>query len=107
MAERLENEHFGAGLFPLDRRTFLFGAAGAALRGAAGAPANAEEAPVTLAMVPRPSPLSPPGDPRNAALNDGNPPASSRDNRRGSYGNWPRTDLQWVQYDWSRPITTD
>lgn len=33
-------------------------------------------------------------------------PRNSRDRRRGSYGNWPRTGTQWVQYDWSQPINT-
>src|SRR5207302_10631056 len=40
------------------------------------------------------------------ALNDGFTPRSSRDNRRGSYGNWPRQGTQWVQYEWSQPIST-
>lgn len=47
------------------------------------------------------------GDTSNAALNHGHPPRSSRDNRQGSYGNWPRRGTQWVQYDWSQPISTD
>ena len=43
---------------------------------------------------------------RNTALNDGFDPRSSRDARRGSYGNWPTRGTQWVQYDWSQPIST-
>jgi len=39
-------------------------------------------------------------------LNDGFAPRNSRDNWRGSYGNWPRQGTQWVQYDWSQPIST-
>ncbi len=46
------------------------------------------------------------GDTSLAALNDQYDPESSRDRRRGSYGNWNRTGTQWVQYDWSRPIST-
>ena len=46
------------------------------------------------------------GDTTLAALNDGYAPRNSRDNRRGSYGNWPRTGTQWVEYDWSRPVST-
>ncbi len=43
-----------------------------------------------------------------AAINDGFQPQSARarDRSRGCYGNWPRSGTQWVQYDWSRPIST-
>lgn len=61
---------------------------------------------VNLAMVATPSSSYVSGDTRNTALNDGNTPRSSRDNRRGSYGNWPRQGMQWVQYDWTQPIST-
>ena len=33
--------------------------------------------------------------------------ASSRDRRRGSYGNWNRTGTQWVEYEWTQPISTN
>ena len=46
------------------------------------------------------------GDTSLTSLNDEYDPPNSRDRRRGSYGNWPRRDTQWVQYDWSRPIST-
>src|SRR5436309_993143 len=61
---------------------------------------------VNLAVVAQPSSSAISGDTTLRALNDGNNPRSSRDNRRGSYGNWPRTGTQWVQYDWSQPIST-
>ena len=47
------------------------------------------------------------GDTSLEALNDGYQPRSSRDRRRGSYGNWPRRGTQWVQYEWSKPISTN
>ena len=47
------------------------------------------------------------GDTSLTALNDGYQPRSSRDRRRGSYGNWPRRGTQWVQYNWSKPISTN
>ena len=47
------------------------------------------------------------GDTSLEALNDGYQPTSSRDRRRGSYGNWPRRGTQWVQYSWSKPISTN
>lgn len=41
-----------------------------------------------------------------SALNGGFTPRNSRDNHRGSYGNWPRQATQWVEYDWAKPIST-
>jgi DUF1680 family protein len=66
----------------------------------------AESAGVNLAAVAQPSTSYVSGDTTPTALNDGYDPRSSRDARRGSYGNWPRTGTQWVQYDWSQPIST-
>jgi len=63
--------------------------------------------PANLALVASPSSSYVSGDTSLEALNDGYDPRSSRDSRRGSYGNWPRTGTQWVQYEWSRPICTD
>ena len=40
------------------------------------------------------------------ALNDGYAPRDSNDKSHGAYGNWPRKDPQWVQYEWSQPIST-
>ncbi len=40
------------------------------------------------------------------ALNDGFDPAHSNDKSRGAYGNWPRTGTQWVQYEWTKPVST-
>ena len=60
---------------------------------------------VNLATVAQPSSSYVSGDTRLTALHDEYDPRSSRDARRGSYGNWPRTGTQWVQYDWSQPIS--
>jgi DUF1680 family protein len=46
------------------------------------------------------------GDTTVTALNDGFTPRSSRDGSHKTYGNWPRTDTEWVQYEWSQPIST-
>jgi DUF1680 family protein len=68
---------------------------------------NAEsDSQVNLAVVAEPSCSYVSGDTSTTALNDENEPRSSRDRRRGSYGNWPRRGTQWVQYDWSLPIST-
>jgi len=61
---------------------------------------------VNLAVVATPSSSYVSGDTRETALNDGGSPRSSRGDRRGTYGNWPRQGTQWVQYDWSQPIST-
>jgi DUF1680 family protein len=67
-----------------------------------------EESPgVNLAVVAQPSTSYVSGDTRPTALNDGYEPTGSWDARQGSYGNWPRRGTQWVQYDWSRPISTN
>src|SRR5262249_21349777 len=47
------------------------------------------------------------GDTTVEALSNGDAPRSSRDNRRGSYGNWPSRGTQWVQYEWTQPISTN
>jgi DUF1680 family protein len=72
----------------------------------ATAQANADDASVNLAVVAKSSTSFHSGDTSVDALNDGNHPRSSRDVRRGSYGNWPRTGTEWVQYDWNQPIST-
>jgi hypothetical protein len=59
-----------------------------------------------LALVATPSSSYTSGDTSTGALNDGFTPRNSRDARHGSYGNWPRTGTQWVQYDWSQPVST-
>ena len=62
---------------------------------------------VNLAVVAEASSSYVSGDTTVAALNDGYDPRNSRDSRRyGSYGNWNRRGTQWVQYDWSRAIST-
>ncbi len=61
---------------------------------------------INLALVATPSAAYTSGDTSVTALNDGNAPANSLERGTGSYGNWPRTGTQWVQYDWSQPIST-
>src|SRR6266567_2288450 len=67
---------------------------------------NAPVTAVNIAAVATPSSSYVSGDTRETALNDASSPRSSRGDRRGSYGNWPRTGTQWVQYEWSQPIST-
>lgn len=63
--------------------------------------------PANLALVAEPSASYVSEDTRATALNDGFDPESSREWRHGSYGNWNRTGTQWVEYQWSQPISTD
>jgi len=41
------------------------------------------------------------------AVNDGFKPANSNDKRYGAYGNWPHRGVQWVQYQWPKPVNVD
>jgi DUF1680 family protein len=77
-----------------------------ALSAASHAQSAATNDSVNLAVVATPSSLSCSGDTTVSALNDGITPEDSADASHRSYGNWPRTDTQWVQYDWSQPVST-
>jgi len=46
------------------------------------------------------------GHERLEAIQDGMDPSASNDHRNGAYGNWPATGTQWVQYEWSKPVST-
>ena len=70
-------------------------------------PLLASETEINLALAATPTSVYCSGDTTLAALNDGFQPANSGDARHRSYGNWPRTDVQWVQYEWTRPISTN
>ena len=41
------------------------------------------------------------------AINNGYEPRDIADHSHGAYGNWPRTGTQWVEFDWSKPISTN
>lgn len=67
----------------------------------------ADAADLNLSIVAEPSTSHVSGDHAAlAALSDGHDPQSSRDRSHGSYGNWPSRGTQWVQYEWSRPVST-
>ena len=94
----------------INRRNFLAGVAGTAVLSAVARQkvwAETSEITVNLAKVATPSSLFISGDAKLAALNDGNTPATSRDAHHGVFGTWPHTETQWVQYEWSKPITAD
>jgi len=90
----------------LDRRWFIGGVGGAAFAASAWpGVALAQEASVNLAKVAVASTSFHSGDSKVSALNDGAVPANSADTEKGMYGNWPKTGTEWVQYDWSQPVT--
>jgi DUF1680 family protein len=94
----------------LKRREFLAAMAGTALFTVVDpseAFAATTDEPVNLAKVATPTSLYTSGDTKISALNDGKTPANSEDRESGSYGNWPKVDTQWVQYDWSKPVTAN
>jgi DUF1680 family protein len=94
----------------LNRRHFLASMAGAAALTAlrpSECLAQTPETAINLAKVATPSSLYISGDTRLSALNDGSTPRNSRDQVHGAFGTWPKTDIQWVQYDWSKPVTTN
>lgn len=89
--------------------TASFGSAIALLVSAAGlGPARAaSDPPANLALVAKSSTSFCSGHETIAALNDGYDPANSDDKRHGAYGNWPQQGTQWVEYQWSQPISTN
>ena len=61
---------------------------------------------VNLAVVAAPAASYFSGDTSPAALNDDSRPENSGDARQGTYGNWPHTGTEWVEYTWSQPVAT-
>lgn len=77
------------------------------LMGLCAAAAIAADDDVNIALVASPSTSYVSGDTTVDALNDGIEPRRSDYREEGCYGNWPQRDTQWVQYEWSKPISTD
>jgi DUF1680 family protein len=67
---------------------------------------TAAESSTNLALVAAPSTSFVSGHETITALNNGYQPAHSDDKSHGAYGNWPQSGVQWVQYEWSQPIST-
>jgi DUF1680 family protein len=61
---------------------------------------------INLAVVATPSTSFVSGHEKLSAINDGFDPKDSGDTTHGEYGNWPQSGTQWVQLDWSQPIST-
>ena len=91
----------------MKHHTLLFILTAATVLGAAGSihAQNAEPI-VNLALMATPTTSFVSGHEALGALNDGFTPRGVNDHSHGAYGNWPQTGTQWVQYDWSQPIST-
>jgi len=59
-----------------------------------------------LAPLATPSTSFVSGHEKLEAINDGFEPEAVNDHSHGCYGNWPKAGTQWVQYEWSRPVST-
>lgn len=68
-------------------------------------PSFGKEVNLAPAATPKASYTS--GDTNVHALNDGLIGKDSGDRDQGSYGNWPRRNVQWVQYEWPKAISTN
>ena len=82
--------------------TTMLVALGASAASSAQSPAPG----ANLALVATPTTSYVSGHETISALNDGFTPRNSGDKSHGAYGNWPRAGTQWVQYDWTLPIST-
>src|SRR5512141_491975 len=90
----------------MKRTTLLFSlAAFGALAVTRTAAAQSPAASANLALVATPITSFVSGHETITALNDGFTPRHSDDKSHGAYGNWPRSGAQWVQYDWTQPIS--
>ena len=67
---------------------------------------SAKPAPVNVALAAKPSTSFVSGHETLDAINDGFEPANSGDKRHGAYGNWAQKGTAWVQYEWSKPISS-
>lgn len=76
------------------------------LVGLCAASAMASE-PANMALVAKPTTSFNSGDTTVIALNDGIEPRQSDAREDGCYGNWPKQGTEWVEYEWSKPISTD
>ncbi|MBN2506249.1 MAG: glycoside hydrolase family 127 protein [Verrucomicrobia bacterium] len=99
-------------MIPLSPATLLVAITTAAVLGRPATASGQNSTPpapapgVNLALVARPTTSFVSGHETITALNDGATPRHSDDKSRGAYGNWPRSGTQWVQYDWTQPIST-
>lgn len=73
---------------------------------ALGTAAQAGDTPTNLALLAEPSTSFVSGHETLDSINDDVEPGGMNDHRHGCYGNWPKAGTQWVQYEWSQPVST-
>ncbi|HOW72617.1 MAG TPA: glycoside hydrolase family 127 protein [Phycisphaerae bacterium] len=73
---------------------------------ATGFAATCAGAGINLAPMAKPSTSFVSGHETLDAMNDDFEPGGVNDHSHGCYGNWPQTGTQWVQYEWSEPVST-
>jgi DUF1680 family protein len=106
---RTHKQSTSSGVSNLNRRNFLAGAAGAAVVTRLDGPkafAQAQDAVVNLARVATASSRETTSENKISALNDGATPKNSRDRSSGAYA-LGGDGAQWVQYEWSQPVSVD
>ena len=91
----------------MKRRDFLTVAGGtaASLSIQSALAAAKSSAPVNLAIVAAPSASHVAADTRLASLNNGRTPGSQADPAQLAFGTAPEKGTQWVQYDWTAPVS--
>jgi len=94
---------------PLGRRAFVLAGGSALASMAAGSEAVAAlvASPVNLALVATPSASYCAMPSRLACLNDGQDRVNVHDSAITAFDFGPEKGLQWVQYDWSEPVSLD
>lgn len=90
----------------MNRRFFLYRSALCCAIAIVAGSAFAESG-LNLALVAKSSTSYVSGHETITALNDGFDPENSNDKSHGAYGNWPQSGVQWVQYEWSQPVSVN
>ncbi|MHB8969359.1 MAG: glycoside hydrolase family 127 protein [Pirellulaceae bacterium] len=84
----------------------LVATCGIATSAARAADTTGSQQNLNLAVIATPSTSFVSGHETLTAVNDAYDPENSGDTRHGEYGNWPQSGTQWVQLQWSQPIST-
>jgi DUF1680 family protein len=67
---------------------------------------HGEDSKINLALFATPQTSYVSGHENLDAIQNSFDPVNSRDHQHNAYGNWPSTGVQWVEYDWNKPIST-
>jgi DUF1680 family protein len=67
---------------------------------------HGDDSKINLALFATPQTSYVSGHENLDAIQNSFDPVNSRDHQHNAYGNWPSTGVQWVEYDWEKPIST-